>query len=266
MAVNKCNSPNCKTCKPLLCNNNFTSSVTNNRYLLDHTGVFTCKSRNIVYLITCSACSIQYVGLTEQRLHERINGHRASVRAGKNLYIYQHFNTEGHAFEDATIQIIDYVDEKSSNVKHDLQKLESLWINTLCTAYPLGLNDNIRDVGNISKSSVIDIYFKSPTKRYKTGHGRRRSKRRIILTEEDIEKEIVELKRNLNTNKNLFYRKLKCYQKRQIFQLYQICASGVGFLYNVMKSYIHLIFPPKIKPDKPNLDYIIFTYTSKCII
>ena len=239
--------------------------MTNTNFLLYHRDHFTCKSKNVIYLITCSTCTIQYVGLTQQHLHERINGHRASVKAGKNLYIYQHFNQEGHSFEDATIQIIDCVSSSSNNLKHDLHELEIFWISTLCTAYPLGLNDNIKGAGNISKCSISDIYFNSPIKRYKRGHGRKKNRQNKKFTEKDIEKEIKELKKNLQLNKNILYRKLRNYQKRQLYNLYQFCMSDVGFLYSVVNSYAHTFFPPINKPTKTDLECIIFPYSSKTI-
>lgn len=49
-------------------------STTNNR-------IFRIKSfinyntRNVIYLITCQACKIQYVGRTTRRLRDRLNNH-----------------------------------------------------------------------------------------------------------------------------------------------------------------------------------------------
>ena len=140
----------------------------------------------LYYLIQCTCCGIQYVGMTEQRLHQRMNGHRASAKAGKNLYLYQHFQQNGHNFENATVQIIDYID---SNTVPDITKalgdLEQFWINTLSTAYPLGLNDNIKGSGNISQSSIIDVYFTARITRYNRGHGRK-SHLRIVKRKKKI--------------------------------------------------------------------------------
>ena len=106
--------------------------------------------------------------MTEQCLHLRMNGHRASAKAGKNLYLYQHFQQNGHSFDDATVQIIDYMID--SNTVPDITKalgdLEQFWINILSTAYPLGLNDNIKGSGNISQSSITDVYFTARITRY----------------------------------------------------------------------------------------------------
>ena len=51
---------------------------------------------------------------------------------------------------------------------------EDFWIDTLCTAYPLGLNDNIRGEGNISRSNLEQVYFKSPVLKWKRCMGGRK--------------------------------------------------------------------------------------------
>ena len=41
----------------------------------------TCKSSDLrVYVIACKRCGKQYVGETEQALHERMNSHRSDIR------------------------------------------------------------------------------------------------------------------------------------------------------------------------------------------
>ena len=66
---------------------------------------------------------------------------------------------EGHDFTEATVQIIDYIDSSTvPNITKALEDLELFWINTLCTAYPLGLNDNIKGTGNISQSNICLLY------------------------------------------------------------------------------------------------------------
>ena len=40
----------------------------------------TCKSSDLVYVIACKRCGKQYVGETEQALHERMNSHQTDIR------------------------------------------------------------------------------------------------------------------------------------------------------------------------------------------
>ena len=56
------------------------SNITNKTYsFVNHTGEnINCHTQNIVYLLTCNECNIQYVGETIQPFNERMNGHRTS--------------------------------------------------------------------------------------------------------------------------------------------------------------------------------------------
>ena len=84
-------------------------------------------------------------------------------------------------FANASIQIIDCVVSNSST---NLDTLENYWISTLCTAYPLGLNDRLDSIGNISKLCMDNshCYFNKPITRRKRGHGRRKKDKRVIVT------------------------------------------------------------------------------------
>ena len=63
----------------------------------------------------------------------------------------------------------------------------------------------------------------------------------------------------------MFYRKLKCYiyQKSQLQQLYDYRLCDVGFIFSVVKSYIHIFFPPKVESCKPDSDLLFFLLATK---
>ena len=112
-----CGGRGCLTCPSFVKDPIFRSSVTGGAFMMTNDGVFTCKTNNVIYLITCTKCSLQYVGKTETPLHKRMNGHRSSCNdVFKNLYLVNHFKQEGHNFGDAHIQIIDHLthDDNSS--------------------------------------------------------------------------------------------------------------------------------------------------------
>ena len=48
--------------------------------VLSACGPLGCQSRNVVYLITCKQCDVQYVGETSQILRSRMNNHRTSTK------------------------------------------------------------------------------------------------------------------------------------------------------------------------------------------
>ena len=165
-----CKGPGCLTCAPFVPYYTFRSSTFNNTFIFSQSDLsFTCKSSNLVYLITCQSCAKQYVGETTQPLHKRVNGHRSDVKAKSSTFLYQHFNQPGHDFSNASIQIIDFVDSNiSSDIKNDLKLLEDDWIDKLGTAFPLGLNDNKKGTGNISQDKKVD-YFNGKLPRYRRG-------------------------------------------------------------------------------------------------
>ena len=90
--IKRCNRKRCLTCndnmKPV-----FTSSITNKKYVvINHSSKpLCCHSDNIIYLITCTKCGVQYVGETKNKLHIRMNSHRVSLRAKAHTLLYEHF-------------------------------------------------------------------------------------------------------------------------------------------------------------------------------
>ena len=132
-----CRHPRCLTCHHLNCDKSFTSTKTGNVYPLRHN--FTCTSKNVIYLITCTKCKKQYVGLTTQQLNVRINHHRSNIFNRIKTYVSNHFNFPDHSIGNLSVQIID-APEEGPNKYQKLQNLEAYWIRTLKTMQPLGLN------------------------------------------------------------------------------------------------------------------------------
>ena len=106
-----------------------------------------CKSSNIVYLITCDRCALQYVGETSLPLHERMYKYRNKIDSDQvdpNLTaVEEHFRTfnnhDGTA--DFTIQPISFtynLREFPEDNKCRLLDLEDFWIKILKTKEPKG--------------------------------------------------------------------------------------------------------------------------------
>ena len=95
----------------------------------------TCKTKGVVYLIECSKCGIQYVGMTKNALQTRFTSHRSDIRHEENTSVAKHFNQDGHSMEDLTIMIIDQEDSDKK-----LRERERYWIKKLKTKAPHGLN------------------------------------------------------------------------------------------------------------------------------
>ena len=77
-----CNSIQCKTRHMMLIVESFL--VTAQVQCTEH-GLNSRKTRNLVYLIQCGKCGLQYmyVGETENPLHIRMNGHRSDINTQK---------------------------------------------------------------------------------------------------------------------------------------------------------------------------------------
>ena len=109
-----------------------------------------CGTKNVIYLISCRKCAVQYVGET---LRCRFNNHRSRLKQLCVLCLYHHFSSDGHTLDGISIMPIEEVVLKPSDVisltSKRLQR-EEYWYRELCTVYPYGLNNNVKGVGNVS--------------------------------------------------------------------------------------------------------------------
>jgi hypothetical protein len=134
----KCSSTKCKACLHVVQSTVIKSSYNNRIFNVKNR--FNCKSDNIIYLITCRKCRLQYVGQTGRSLADRITDHLSAIRTRKNTPIAVHFNLPGHSLDDFQIMAIEQISDNINALKNRLLK-ESVWQNLLQTAYPLGINN-----------------------------------------------------------------------------------------------------------------------------
>ncbi len=130
---------NCKYCVLCFESNIFKSSVSQRSYRLKIN--MNCKSKFVIYLITCQTCGMQYVGKTVQELKERTGQHVRKCDT-LNTHLAKHFRNKDHKF---CILAIDQLDPESTE-DHD-QKLEDLelhWMKELRIIYPYGLNERVK--------------------------------------------------------------------------------------------------------------------------
>ena len=141
-----CNTANSLCCKHVPTTNSFKSNVTNVSYNIYHKT--NCKSRNIIYLLECTTCALQYVGKSEWPFNLRLNNYRHRIKStdfDKLLPVEQHFRLQGHDFSaNAKFTIIEKIEnapiEKISSI---LETHEDRWITRLKTLYPNGLNNKL---------------------------------------------------------------------------------------------------------------------------
>ena len=216
----------------------------------------------MVYLITCGSCNKQYVGETTQPLHKRNTQHRSCIGSKTKNYLYEHFNNNC-SYHDAKIQIIDYVNETSNDIKNDLLIAENYWIEKLGTSFPIGLNDKKKGVGNVSLNASVP-YFKGKIKRYKRGRGKCKRTSRPPKNEESIKNDIEMFKNNLN-NPNQMYKKLKTYRKRDLDVLYRISKNNFGLIYSICSSFCSETLKINIENENIKRENITFTFNCKMI-
>ena len=202
---NKCRLNECKVhCRSnnlILPLNHVKSTVCNKNFSILTNSDLSCKSNNIVYLITCSVCKIQYVGETGRNFDIRMSEHIKFIeRKSKNMRIYQHFTNDEHFTDNngnilptnkrLRFQIIESI--KSVNLSDgDARKLrlnrELYWISKMKTAYPLGLNEKIEGHGlfgnasdpSFTKYNLYKVVNDCETKKKKKKRGRNKKKGNI---------------------------------------------------------------------------------------
>ena len=156
----------CRLCElHLNTSTKFRSSVTNDTYNISSTnhGIgLACHTKNVVYLITCAKCSIQYVGMTTQSISKRIAAHRSKIITKKpTTGLYQHFLKPGHSITDFKVQIIyHYTKDDDNDAKDVLLHVEDFYMKKLATLMPFGLNDHVTDL-NIDLSDYDFDQFHS---------------------------------------------------------------------------------------------------------
>ena len=80
-----------------------------------------------------------------------------------DTFVYQHCKCTGHFPDTVSVQPIEKInyDENSSSrfkkISKDI-KLNIKWIKLLNPPFPLELNDNLYQEGNISKMSCFDVF------------------------------------------------------------------------------------------------------------
>ena len=168
-------SRTCMTCPHFKPTDLFASTQTHRTYpILNHEDKpIDCNSVNLIYLMTCSTCHLQYVGETCTPLKDRWAKHRSGMRGSPYHQdcpkMLDHFSKGLCKGSHFSLQIIEKLkgdgrvedkeekeekDDKKKKTKRapmdtgvgvERRKRETFWIRTLRTAYPYGLNDRIGD-------------------------------------------------------------------------------------------------------------------------
>ena len=139
---NYCGTPNCDLCLKIDRSGTVISKTTGRTHKTMWN--VTCKSSNLIYVLTCNICGMQYVGQTKRELGERLKEHLGKIEAGEgDNDVPTHFKKPGHkGKEDVSISVLDFV------FRHPLCDralelrllVEFNWIHRLKTQTPKGMN------------------------------------------------------------------------------------------------------------------------------
>ena len=180
----------CKMCHVLSTKDHFISSSTHRIYksvIPSNIKKIDCNTSNLIYLITCNKCYLQYVGETCLRLRERFNHHNSCIAHPEKDHncriLSEHFNKgfcKGAAF---TVRIIEALEGsgRDENGKMDpsittiRRKKETEWMLKLRTVSPYGLNDRIGDEYMTERGNNI-IFTRFPSLKRYNKHVRVRTK------------------------------------------------------------------------------------------
>ena len=131
-----CESKRCLTCQHIRSGTSVQSTVSGRTFRVHATA--NCKTSNVVYLIECSLCHVQYVGETRNALHIRMNRHRGDIyHRHLDKPVSAHFNSSDHNLQHLSIMVLEVM--RSQN--EDIRKMrENFWIFHLQSLHPGGLN------------------------------------------------------------------------------------------------------------------------------
>ena len=100
------------------------------------TDSISCHSKNLIYLIECEKCHLQYIGETKRQLNERFGEHRRSILNHQQLStttpVSLHFNQAG--VNDVRLILIERETRKAR---------EAYLINKAKTSHPFGIDTGI---------------------------------------------------------------------------------------------------------------------------
>ena len=156
----KCGSKRCKFQHQFTPQDYIVSTSTNRKYkciVPDNSIYINCHSSNLIFIITCSNCKLQYVGETSQKLNERFGWHKSCLKDPKKYSFCKklsaHFNEGLCKNANYTVSIIEKLEGTGRTERNamDVQSREprksrdTQWMLEVRTVYPYGLNDRIGD-------------------------------------------------------------------------------------------------------------------------
>ena len=152
----RCGIPKCFTCSNIQTTSTFSSTTFKHTHKLAFS--LNCQSSNLIYLIQCKRCTLQYIGETGTKLRQRVNNHRSCIKLNVCNPVSIHFNSPNHSMEDFSIIPLESMtnDNKSERLKR-----ETYYQLLLGTVFPRGLNqfplDQRDKYNSLNITSPLDL-------------------------------------------------------------------------------------------------------------
>ena len=120
---------NCPIC-PFVHPGHSVKSTANN-FTVDINTAVNCKTKNMIYCISCRRCSEQYIGESDRSLQERFSEHRGYVTKNhQHKATGYHFNQKGHSVSDMSVSILEKVYNRDERFRKEREKFYILKMNT----------------------------------------------------------------------------------------------------------------------------------------
>ena len=175
--IHKHNSKHgCGLCDHLSTKDHFVSSSTHRVYeatIPPNIPPLDCNATNVIYLITCRKCRLQYVGETAQLLRDHLRHHKSGMKHPEKdntcRILSEHFSKGFCKNATFTVNIIDKLAGDGRDESKEIdpaitairRKRETEWMLRLRTVFPHGLNDRIGDEYMTERDSS-NIFSKFP--------------------------------------------------------------------------------------------------------
>ena len=159
--IKPCGARACLTCDILVTDRYYTSNVTNCKYeVINHSNDdITCKSSNVIYLLSRKKCRMQYVGESITPLNIRMNTHRTSKKGCQ--HIIEHFRETCTESKFSVQIIVKYANNgynKYGTIDEEMKVIrrnqEDILMKKLRVIYPYGLNSKTREKSGEKKERI----------------------------------------------------------------------------------------------------------------
>jgi len=84
----------CLTCTYSTDVKNFKCSASGEQFFIKQ--AISCADSNVIYVICCQRCNLQYVGKTTMTFRSRMDAHRSAINGNSDTAVSKHFRLPGH--------------------------------------------------------------------------------------------------------------------------------------------------------------------------